>query len=1221
MKNPSEQVARWYDVGRSELDTSMGLERTEQVPAAAPVGGAAGSLGRKLLRQRMFPEHSEVSRIGRYMILRFVGAGGMGEVFAAYDATLDRKVAIKLLPAELGGKLERRTRLLREAQALAKLSHANVVQVYEVGEHEGQVYVVMEYVEGQTLDAWVVGEGGERPSAREILAMYVQAGRGLAAAHRAGLVHRDFKPSNVLVDADGRARVLDFGLVVGSLDKHEQGELLEERAASDSFRALDVELTTTGTMLGTPAYMAPEQFAGQIVDARADQFGFCVALHEALTGVRPFTGRTVAELMQNVAEGVRVRRLGARAMSRRVSRALDRGLAVKPALRWASMEALLDALQPPSRRKVWAVASLVALPLAGLGTWWLTANYEQQLEAHEDQIVSEQRARAELELEGARAHNRRLLSLAIQTRDNPELALQLLREVDLELEPEPSRWIQTGSERIEAAMIPEQVLTPDSSRIERLRYSPGGRWLAASGRKGVALWSLEGPEARALELDGAEDMSAIAFNPAVSGQVALLGKGRIELRSLLDPAQPGLRIEADGLLLARPEFSGDGRWLVVTSSASRSVPLRVWSVETGEALELDTGRHELGAVSALSPTGARLAGVLDDRVVGVWELGGGGRRFLDGPRGDLAVALAFDPTGQRLAIGYMSPGAERTSVRVWSLDAPDREPLVLEGHGDRITDLAFSPDGRQLVSGSRDRTARVWTFEGPAGEPPIAASSRVLHGHEGTVSGLAFSPDGETIVSSSEGTIRLWPSDGSEVPFALSGRRPCLSPDGSRLALVEGSRVLIHALDGAPERPPLARHLDSGPFYNSNFGERAAIDAKGRWLASIPGHGRMYLWSTQDWRLTATYQVPEDLHDLVLAVAVDGSVVAGTEAGELLLWREGEDEAVELGRQSGQVVGVAFDPAGARLISTGRNGEATLWTLAEPGQGRGLAEHEGYVHALAFSDDGRAFGSASVKGELRVWPSLDQSLDSPVVLAGHEDEVNALSFDAAGVRLLSASDDDTARLWSVEDGRELAVFRHESSVEAARFSPDGRSLATASGDGVRLWRAEEGEAKLLALLTHDDEVLDLDFAPGGTTILTGTSDSSAHMWSLADLGAPSSVAFEGNASMWRYENHAWGKKNMRGPADLSRVRFVAGGTQALVLTEDSAWIWDADYSTEERLTWMWRSFPSCPSSTVREHGLGLDIDEAKAATARCEEMLVCTARSSYGECKHLLIEE
>ena len=318
--------------------------------------------------------------VGRYVVLRRLGAGAMGVVYMAYDPELDRKVALKLLQTHTPGDGHHtgQARLLREAQALAKLAHPNVVAVHDVGVHrdtddtEGartRVFVAMELIEGVTLGDWL--ERRARPL-RELLDVFLAAARGLAAAHRAGLVHRDFKPDNVMVGADGRVRVMDFGLArsVVSLAADINADTLV-----DGPLPAWGSLTREGAVLGTPSYMAAEQWSGAEVDARSDQFAFCVALWEAVFGERPFKGATTYALMSAVTRG----ELAAPAAGRRapawLRRALERGLALDPARRFPTMDALLAEIERAQGR--WRgralVAAIAAVGLLAGGTVALRA--------------------------------------------------------------------------------------------------------------------------------------------------------------------------------------------------------------------------------------------------------------------------------------------------------------------------------------------------------------------------------------------------------------------------------------------------------------------------------------------------------------------------------------------------------------------------------------------------------------------------------------------------------------------------------------------------------------------------------------------------------------------------------------------------------------------------------------------------------------------------------
>jgi len=311
------------------------------------------------------------SRIDRFVILDVLGKGGSGVVYAAHDPDLDRKVALKFVHADARGSESSGTsaRLLREAQALARLSHPNVVSVYDIGRHANDVYLAEELVQGNTLRAWLAER--ERPW-REVLDVFLQAGRGLAAAHAAGVVHRDFKPDNVLVRKDGRVLVTDFGLARAGTELDDDDRVHDTEKSVTTSNILDTPLTRTGAVVGTPAYMAPEQFSGGTIDSRTDLFSFCVALYEALYGKRPFRGENIVALKRSVESGA-IRQPPATArVPAHIQRALTRGLEVRSDDRPESMTALLDELarDPWARRRrallaVGAVTAIVAALVGG----------------------------------------------------------------------------------------------------------------------------------------------------------------------------------------------------------------------------------------------------------------------------------------------------------------------------------------------------------------------------------------------------------------------------------------------------------------------------------------------------------------------------------------------------------------------------------------------------------------------------------------------------------------------------------------------------------------------------------------------------------------------------------------------------------------------------------------------------------------------------------------
>ena len=318
------------------------------------------------------------TRAGRYVVLTLVGRGGMGDVYAAHDPELDRRVALKILhPHREEQRAAHTTRLRREAKAIACLSHENVVAVHDVGTIGDSVFVAMEFVDGKTVAEWARSTK-PRPGWRQVLEVFLAAGRGLASAHAAGLVHRDFKPQNVMVGHNGAVRVMDFGLArwVGEEDLPTDPDGPPAETATPSEPTPEIEhtrLTETGAFLGTPAYMAPEQLAGQRGDWRSDQFSYCVSLYETLYGARPFAGGDVETLRaQILARRVREidRRTGVPSWLRRI---VLRGLSPHPQDRWPSMDALIRALARGAGRTRRRLAGLalgtLVVGLTAFGFW------------------------------------------------------------------------------------------------------------------------------------------------------------------------------------------------------------------------------------------------------------------------------------------------------------------------------------------------------------------------------------------------------------------------------------------------------------------------------------------------------------------------------------------------------------------------------------------------------------------------------------------------------------------------------------------------------------------------------------------------------------------------------------------------------------------------------------------------------------------------------------
>lgn len=371
-------------------------------------------------------------RLGRFTVLGLLGRGGMGTVLEAYDDTLARTVALKLLHGRL--VKSRRERLLREAQALAQLSHPNVVQVYEVGLVEDQMFIAMELVEGENLRQW---QKRRRPW-RQVVETYIQAGRGLAAAHAEELVHRDFKPENCIIGDNGRVRVLDFGLARGA--KTVDDSTQPRPSIEDS--SLRTRLTKSGKVLGTLSYLPLQQLAGAPSDAKSDQFSFCVSLYEALYGVLPFCDASVATLMRAQRDG-RLQPVPRRAVvPRSLRRILLRGLARDPGDRWASMDALLEALERvlrPRRRRLMAAVATLAVGFSA-GAFVVVGMQDDPCDD------------PEAALGGAWSNSDRMAVTHAYLTSGHEEASDLLERVEKELDEYTRAWMAMYEESCQASV-------------------------------------------------------------------------------------------------------------------------------------------------------------------------------------------------------------------------------------------------------------------------------------------------------------------------------------------------------------------------------------------------------------------------------------------------------------------------------------------------------------------------------------------------------------------------------------------------------------------------------------------------------------------------------------------------------------------------------------------------------------------------------------------------
>lgn len=554
-----------------QAEPEPAVDSLGHTPVGLPSPGAESTPARAVVRG---------TSLGRYVVLELLAAGGLGVVYVAYDPKLDRKVALKILRPSAAHDQDEQKWLLREAQAMAKLSHPNVVPVHDVGMFESSVFVAMELIEGRTFTKWV---REEKRSWRDVRDLLLDAARGLMAAHAAGMVHRDFKPSNILVGDDGRVRVVDFGLA-----RTVEGLASEPRLPSTSSPdagLVDQSLTATGSVVGTPAFMPPEQFRGADVGFQADQFAFCVTLYFGLYGLRPFQGNGYLELRDAILAGEIQTPPTDRDVPAWLHQAVLRGLRAKAAERFPSMEALLAAITRDERkRNVQWFAVALSLVVSTAGASFATLALQPEPSASErariDAIVEEARAAAERaafvyppsedpELATAYEH-----IVALESIDGPSAELGKAAAAQLRIEfAEALRvlgkryWDKDGGDAFAADYYSAAVLFDPDDAVSRARMRLTPVQFAAFEVKAKTAGFSE------TELEAADMLAALAEpDPALrADKVDDVRAGRnlpLSVQAQLDALEPKDEEPPARVAAAEPEPSPE----VVEASPARDAP-------------------------------------------------------------------------------------------------------------------------------------------------------------------------------------------------------------------------------------------------------------------------------------------------------------------------------------------------------------------------------------------------------------------------------------------------------------------------------------------------------------------------------------------------------------------------------------------------------------------------------------------------------------------------
>jgi WD40 repeat protein len=935
-----------------------------------------------------------------------------------------------ILHADHAGERERH-RFQAEAEAVARLQHPNIVQIYEVGEHRGLPYFSLEFCPGGSLGDKLNGTPLPAQEAARLVETLSQA---MQAAHQAHVIHRDLKPANMLLTADGTPKITDFGLA----------------------KKLDVQgQTHTGAVMGTPSYMAPEQAGGQKdISPAADVYALGAILYEMLTGRPPFKGASTWDTVQMV---IGTEPVAPRQLQPKVPRDLEticlKCLQKQPSRRYTSAATLADDL-----RRFRAGEPILARPVGPLERGWRWCLRNPMAAGLSAAVVLLLIAVAVGSTVGAIYLN----LTTNEARRNAEQARynQYVAEINLVQRDYEANNIGQVRELLDA-QVPRDRDATDFRNFE---------WYYWDRMAHRELLTLKGHTRPVLGVSFSPDsrrLVSASYDETIRIWDAATGK---ELQLLTFKGHKGM--------VHAVSFSADGRRL---ASASQDQTVRVWDVATGQ--ELLNLKGHTGNVSgvAFSPDGQRLASAGVDQTVRVWDAATGKELLTLKGHKRAVYRLAFSPDGRRLASASNYPELEwpDNEVRVWDA-ATGEELFTLEKRTGTVNDVAFSPDGNRLAVARTDSTVDVYWVRHKRG-------SLTLKGHTGQVYGVSFSTDSRRLASASwDQTVRVWDPDTGEGLFTLKGHTNSVfslsfSPDGRRLASA-GSDQTVRIWDAVTGQESLALKSDRGVTGMS-------LSQDGGRLASASWDKTVRVWDAASGQELLTLKGHTG-QVYGVSFSPDGGRLAS--AGEDKIVRVWDiatkTEMLSFRGHTDLINRVCFSPDGRRLASASQDQTVRVW---DANTGKELLTLKGNLD-VCFSPDGSRLASSA--GDIvRVWEAATgQELLS---LEGHTSLIQGLSFSPDSCRLASAGEDHTVRVWDAATGKELLTLKgHTDRVNSVCFSPDGRRLASASWDHtVRVWDAATGK-ELLTLKGHTSQVNGVSFSPDGWRIASVGSDGTVRVW-------------------------------------------------------------------------------------------------------------------------------